>query len=194
MNHRKKQYFLIKEAKKMLVVQLSNADTQFGSINYSCANLREVENIDPYSDIEYQTGCLTGCLVFDKNSEGTNIPQYRTIVPDAYRENNPDHPICHDFDFVFESTVVNNPDRFDLFYRSAELNGHLDGEIIQGVDLEIGDLLSGYHVEFKGHLLQFNTFSPMVQYDVHHFRFDARNKYRMVANESNNYMVDLELV
>jgi hypothetical protein len=146
----------------------------------------------------YGKGRLTGCVVEDLNPP-KGSPQFKTVVPDFYRENDEFHQINHSFEFVFEATILNNPERFNLGYNEGGiLNPSFNNTktvVTKTVvtEMEDGLNLSNLPELFGKSLSDFpmGEFSPKVQFEVANGTFEYGAEYRIVCGKQTNNFIEL---
>lgn len=147
---------------------------------------------------EYRGGNLTGCVVEDLDSMDSNIPQFRTIIPDFYKEKNPYEEIVHDFNYVLESTVISNPNRFKIGYCNGNiLNDQLNGETFR---VEVEDGSEAFqkievNVQFAGQTLarhlEMDQFGPNTRFKIENYKMAVPANYKIVCGKQTNGFIEL---
>jgi hypothetical protein len=189
---------------------ISNHDYNFNGVNYPQVEILIGENFSKAcenafigrgelkykkSNDEYREGRLTGCMVYDSESETSSIPKFRMIIPDFYEMTNPYEEICHNFNYVAESTVINNPNRFRIGYRSGSiLNPNLNGETFR-VELSDDFKSQNFNIQLAGkelnHRVGLDQLAPNTRFQIENGTMSVPANYKVVCGKQTNNFVEL---
>lgn len=136
--------------------------------------------------MHYTKGYLTGCKVIDRKMD----KKVKTIVPDFYRTMYKNHEINFSFDHVFESTVMNNPHRFEIGYASGDFNNVQIGGL-KATNFKAEDNHFVFETENGKHKIEIIEFSPLYQFEWEKETFNFGLDYLLKCDASTSYFIEM---